>query len=78
VTPPYTKGLHEIGDGVFAYLQPDGGWGWSNAGLVVDGDASLLVDTLFDLRLTGEMITASATSSSGTRASSRPAPAPRR
>ncbi|HET6954433.1 MAG TPA: MBL fold metallo-hydrolase [Acidimicrobiales bacterium] len=57
-TDGYTKGLHEIGDGVFAYLQPDGGWGWSNAGLVVDGDASLLVDTLFDLRLTGEMLDA--------------------
>jgi cyclase len=55
-TAPYTKGLHEVGDGVFAYLQPDGSWGWSNAGLVVDGDASLLVDTLFDLRLTGEML----------------------
>lgn len=54
--PPFTRGLHEIADGVSAYLQPDGGWGWSNAGLVVDGDASLLVDTLFDLRLTGEML----------------------
>jgi glyoxylase-like metal-dependent hydrolase (beta-lactamase superfamily II) len=52
----YDKGLHEIADGVWAYLQPDGGWGWSNAGLVTGGDASLLVDTLFDLRLTGEML----------------------
>ena len=58
MTPPYTKGLHEVGDGVYAYLQPDGGWGWSNAGLVVDGDASLLVDTLFDLRLTRDMLDA--------------------
>jgi glyoxylase-like metal-dependent hydrolase (beta-lactamase superfamily II) len=54
----YTKGLHEVGDAVWAYLQPDGGWGWSNAGLVADGDASLLVDTLFDLRLTAEMLEA--------------------
>ena len=30
----YTKGLHEVADGVWAYLQPDGGWGWSNAGLI--------------------------------------------
>ena len=30
----YTRGLHEVADGVWAYLQPDGGWGWSNAGLV--------------------------------------------
>jgi cyclase len=54
----YTRGLHEVGDGVFAYLQPDGGWGYSNAGLVVDGDATLLVDTLFDLRLTADMLAA--------------------
>ena len=52
----YEKGLHELGNGCFAYLQPDGSWGWSNAGLVVDGEASLLVDTLFDLRLTREML----------------------
>ena len=52
----YTKGLHEVGDGVWAYLQPDGGWGWSNAGLIAGDDGSLLVDTLFDLRLTAEML----------------------
>lgn len=55
---PYTRGLHEVGDGVFAYLQPDGSWGWSNAGLVVDGESSLLVDTLYDLRITAEMLAA--------------------
>ncbi len=53
---PYTTGLHELGDGCFAYLQPDGGWGWSNAGLIVGDGASLLVDTLFDLRLTRDML----------------------
>ena len=54
----YTRGLHELGDGVFAYLQPDGGWGWSNAGLLADeaGARALLVDTLFDLKLTAEML----------------------
>jgi glyoxylase-like metal-dependent hydrolase (beta-lactamase superfamily II) len=52
----YEKGLREVADGVWAYLQPDGGWGWSNAGLVTDGNASLLVDTLFDLTLTSEML----------------------
>ncbi len=52
----FTKGLHDIGNGVFAYLQPDGGWGWSNAGLITSGDDSLLVDTLFDLKLTAEML----------------------
>jgi cyclase len=54
----YTRGLHEIGDGLYAYLQPDGGWGWSNAGLVADGERTLLVDTLYDLELTEAMLTA--------------------
>jgi cyclase len=53
----YTKGLHDIGNGLWAYLQPDGSWGWSNAGLIVDGDRTLLVDTLFDLKLTSQMLT---------------------
>jgi cyclase len=52
----YEKGLQEVGTGLYAYLQPDGGWGWSNAGLVVDGERTLLIDTLFDLRLTEEML----------------------
>ncbi len=47
-----------MADGVWAYLQPDGGWGWSNAGLVTSNDQSLLIDTLFDLRLTAEMLDA--------------------
>jgi glyoxylase-like metal-dependent hydrolase (beta-lactamase superfamily II) len=57
-TIPFERGLHDLGDGIFAYLQPDGGWGWSNAGLVTSDGASLLVDTLFDLRLTREMLDA--------------------
>ena len=52
----YEKGLHETGNGIYSYLQPDGSWGWSNAGLIVDGDQSLLVDTLFDAPLTKEML----------------------
>jgi cyclase len=52
----YAKGLQEVGDGLYAYLQPDGGWGWSNAGLVVDGERTLLIDTLVDLSLTEEML----------------------
>ena len=48
--------LHELGDACFAYLQSNGSWGWSNAGLVVGDGASLLVDTLFDLHLTAAML----------------------
>src|SRR5450759_579882 len=52
----YAKGMQEVGDGLYAYLQPDGGWGWSNAGLVVDGESTLLIDTLYDLKLTERML----------------------
>src|SRR5271155_6007452 len=52
----YVRGLQEVGDGLYAYLQPDGGWGWSNAGLIVDGGDALLVDTLYDLTLTEQML----------------------
>jgi cyclase len=56
MTITFTKGLQELQDGLFAYLQPRGQWGYSNAGLIVGDDGSLLVDTLFDLKLTGEML----------------------
>ncbi len=54
----YTKGLHQIGNGAYAWLQPDGGWGWSNSGLVVSDGEALVVDTLFDVPLTQDMLTA--------------------
>ena len=54
----YRRGLHDLGGGAMAWLQPNGDWGWSNAGFVRDGEASLLVDTLFDARLTREMLAA--------------------
>lgn len=41
-----------------AFVQPDGGWGLSNAGLVVGNGESLLVDTLFDLAHTRTMLDA--------------------
>jgi len=51
------KTLHEVGNGIYAYTQLPGSWGWSNSGLIVDGDQTLLVDTLFDLKTTREMLT---------------------
>ena len=50
------RGLQEVADGCHAYVQADGSWGWSNAGLVVGDGVSLLVDTLFDLKLTQRML----------------------
>jgi glyoxylase-like metal-dependent hydrolase (beta-lactamase superfamily II) len=53
---PVEKKLRELGNGIFAYTQLPGSWGWSNAGLITDGDQSLLIDTLFDKKLTAEML----------------------
>src|SRR6202012_5627259 len=58
---PYTRGLHEVADRLWAWTLPDGGYGFSNAGLVAGDGAALLVDTLFDLALTREMLTAMGT-----------------
>jgi cyclase len=56
----YSRGLHDLGGGCFAYLQPDGSLGWSNAGLVSGKSRSLLVDTLWDVPLTRGMLAAMA------------------
>lgn len=37
--------LHEIADGIHAFLQPDGGWCLNNGGVIVDRDSAVLVDT---------------------------------
>jgi glyoxylase-like metal-dependent hydrolase (beta-lactamase superfamily II) len=56
----FAGGLEELADGVFAWLQPNGGWGESNAGLVVGDGEALLVDTLWDPVLTRRMLDAMA------------------
>ncbi len=52
----YDAGVRDFGNGCFAYLQPDGGWGLSNAGFVADDGDAMLVDTLFDLAHTRAML----------------------
>ncbi|WP_314173123.1 MBL fold metallo-hydrolase [Streptomyces winkii] len=39
---PYTE---KVAEGVYAYVQPDGGWCLNNAGWISDGGDTLLVDT---------------------------------
>ncbi|PKV93903.1 glyoxylase-like metal-dependent hydrolase (beta-lactamase superfamily II) [Amycolatopsis echigonensis] len=53
---PYTKGHHRLTEHCSAWLVPDGTWGWSNAGLIAGTGESLLVDTLFDVPMTREML----------------------
>ena len=43
---PYNKGLVELGNHTYAYLQPDGGWGWSNAGLIADSEQAMVLSLL--------------------------------
>lgn len=47
--------LREIGNDVYACLQPDRGLGWSNSGFIRRG-GGLVVDTFWDLPLTRELI----------------------
>jgi cyclase len=54
----FTGGLREVGDGTWAWVQPDGGWGEANAGLVVGEGSAALIDTLWDQRLAREMLEA--------------------
>ena len=54
----FDGGLTEIAPATWAWLQPNGGLGESNAGLVVGDGAALLVDTLWDERLTAAMLAA--------------------
>ncbi len=44
--PKFETGLRELGDGIYAYLQWDGGWGISNAGFLDGGDGLLVIDAL--------------------------------
>jgi cyclase len=53
-----TTQVREIAQGVYAYLQLPGSWGWSNAGLITagkQGDPTALIDTLYTNSLTRAM-----------------------
>ncbi len=54
----FQPGACTLAPGLHAWMQPNGGLGESNAGLVVGNGESLLVDTLWDLRSTAEMLEA--------------------
>jgi glyoxylase-like metal-dependent hydrolase (beta-lactamase superfamily II) len=56
----FPGGLREVAPRTWAWLQPNGGLGESNAGLIAGDGASLLVDTLWDEQLTRTMLAAMA------------------
>jgi cyclase len=54
----FPTGVSDLGRGVYAWLQPNGGLGESNAGLIVGEGEAVLIDTLWDTRLTRRMLEA--------------------
>lgn len=56
----FEGGLAELAERTWAWLQPNGGLGESNAGLIAGEGESLLLDTLWDARLTRRMLEAAA------------------
>ena len=51
----FAGGLHDVGSGVYAWLQPNGGLGEANAGLIVGDGESAVIDTLWDHRQAARM-----------------------
>jgi glyoxylase-like metal-dependent hydrolase (beta-lactamase superfamily II) len=52
----FDAGFTEVAPGTWAYMQPNGGLGESNAGLIFDGDHVMVVDSLWDVPLTRKML----------------------
>jgi cyclase len=52
----FDAGFAEVAPGTWAYMQPNGGLGESNAGLIFDGEHAMFVDSLWDNKLTAEML----------------------
>ncbi len=54
----FEGGLHEVAEDVLAWLQPNGGWGESNAAVVLTDVETVLIDTLWTPALTRRMLDA--------------------
>ncbi|HFC11905.1 MAG TPA: MBL fold metallo-hydrolase [Anaerolineae bacterium] len=58
--PLFDEGLYDLGQQTYAWMVPNGSWGEANAGLIVGDGESLLVDTLWDVAYTRQMLDAMA------------------
>lgn len=63
--PAFEGGPQEVAPGTWAWIQPNGDLGESNAGLLVGDGESILIDTLWDERLTRRMLDALAPAREG-------------
>jgi cyclase len=52
----YKRGLVDLGDGCYAWLEPPGSWGLANSGIVVGADQALVIDTQNDMRLARDLL----------------------
>jgi glyoxylase-like metal-dependent hydrolase (beta-lactamase superfamily II) len=52
----FEGGWHEVATNTWAFMQPNGGLGESNAGLIHDGEHVMFVDSLWDVKLTRAML----------------------
>jgi cyclase len=50
ITTPAPPQLHEVDDGVFAYIQPDGTWWINNTGFLVGQRGVISIDTCATVR----------------------------
>lgn len=54
----YEGGVHPVADGSVAYLQPNGGLGEANVGVVLGDDSTLIIDTCWDHKQARRMLDA--------------------
>ncbi|WP_051899033.1 MBL fold metallo-hydrolase [Sciscionella sediminilitoris] len=52
---PFTEGLHRLTANCAAWLEPPGGWGLSNSGVVRSGDELLIIDTQNDVPMANRL-----------------------
>jgi glyoxylase-like metal-dependent hydrolase (beta-lactamase superfamily II) len=52
----FDAGFVEVASGTWGFMQPNGGLGESNAGLIFDGEHVMFVDSLWDVPLTRKMV----------------------
>lgn len=55
---PGAAALHELVDGVFAWIQPDGSWWINNAGAITGSDGTVIVDTCATIERTHRFLSA--------------------
>lgn len=46
-TPGGPPILQQVSEGIYAYIQPDGGWGLNNPAFIVSSDGVVIIDTCF-------------------------------